>query len=125
MSRAAAQSFYFPKPGDPGRGFVTAADARSSLDIIYDDMEAIANLPGPPGPPGPIGPIGPQGPAGTRGPQGVPAPQGPRGRLHRARNIAIINIWIWMLMEFIKYSEGKKVTKIGSKLLCLKKCNVG
>lgn len=79
MSRAAAQSFYFPKPGDPGRGFVTAADARSSLDIIYDDMEAIANLPGPPGPPGPIGPIGPQGPAGTRGPQGVPGLQGPAG----------------------------------------------
>ncbi len=75
MSREAAKAYYDKQTGDPVEGYITNTDAKSSVDVIYDDM----TTPGPTGPEGPQGPIGPQGAIGPAGPDGAAGPQGPEG----------------------------------------------
>jgi hypothetical protein len=74
MSRDTAKVPYDRGPGEPPEAYITPADAKASIDIIYDDIAAI-----PKGDAGPEGPIGPVGTAGPQGPQGEPGPQGPQG----------------------------------------------
>lgn len=38
MSRDIAKSFYTRRLGDPAEGYISDADARASVDVIYDDM---------------------------------------------------------------------------------------
>ena len=43
MSREAAKEQYTRKPDDPTRGFVSAADAQTAIDIMYDDLEVVGS----------------------------------------------------------------------------------
>jgi hypothetical protein len=77
MSRDTAKVPYDRAPGEPSEAYITPSDAKASIDVIYDDMDAIPR--GPAGPPGPAGGLGPQGPAGPAGPAGPQGPAGPAG----------------------------------------------
>jgi hypothetical protein len=47
MSRVEARRYYDQKPGDPDRGYIIPEEARSAIDVIYRDMETLAQyLPG-------------------------------------------------------------------------------
>jgi hypothetical protein len=77
MSRDTAKVPYDRGPGEPPEAYITPEDAKTSVDIIYDDMGQIGT--GPQGPEGPQGQPGPAGPQGPKGDKGDPGPQGPEG----------------------------------------------
>ena len=51
MSRDGAKHFYDRQSGDPQYGFISDADAKAALDVVYDDIEAFEGTPGPQGEP--------------------------------------------------------------------------
>ena len=105
MSREAAKAPYSNQPGDPDQGYITDGDAQQSVNVIYDDLDAVKNdslskssggtvtgpvtvsdLTVPGGANGQVLGLSGSGkvgwvdtPVGPQGPQGLQGPPGPQG----------------------------------------------
>jgi hypothetical protein len=45
VSRVEARRYYEQKPGEPDQGYIVPEEARSSVDVIYRDMETLSKMP--------------------------------------------------------------------------------